>query len=447
METGTLLAAVPGMRLLGVVVVLVAACGSSGGGDGGDPDGGGPDGSAPGDGGGLPDAPVLLYPGILQVEFAPAVAADGTIVVQGKRSIYTPDEVGTVLAIDPAGELLWTGTTDPGAVPAPPATIHDGVVLAPATVSGDELGGRIYRFELDGGGAFAPLELSGPITDGVAVAVDGTIYAPATPLMAVGGAEDWSYAMTGGGKTGSNAAVAPDGTIYVAGRGVSEHNLHAVEPDGGGAWLRDLGAAVIDPIAVDADNRAYVVNVDGELSVYEPSGDLAWSFQLDSFNSGGGPILGHDGLVFVGTAGPTPGDYDDEYLYALRDAGGGAGEIVWRTRVGLAWISATPALSEGGTLYVSDFCRTIAAVRASDGAPIWEYVIDGLDEEQCAGWSAPVIAADGTVYAWNEGRAGEGAVGGGLYRFPGDGTGPASTAWPQEGANAAHTGRASDGPD
>jgi outer membrane protein assembly factor BamB len=433
--------------LFSLSLSLLAACGSSD--DGGDADGGGggTDGAPEADAAGPPDEPVLLYPAILQVEFAPAVAADGTIVVHGKRSIYTPDELGTVLAIDPSGELLWSGTTDPGAVPAPPATIHDGVVIAPATVSGEELGGRVYRFELDGGAPVDPLELVGPITDGVAIAAGGAIVAPATPLMSVGGADDWTYDMTGGGKTGSNAAIAPDGTIYVAGRGVTEHNLHAVGPDGEGAWMRDLGAAVIDPIAVDDDGRAYVVNTDGELFVYEPSGDLAWSFQLDSYSSGGGPILGHDGVVFVGTGGNTPGDYDGEYMYAVRQAEGTAGEILWRKLVGLSWVTHTPALSEGGTLYVSDFCRTLAAVRASDGAPMWEYQIPEVEGDQCAGWSAPVIAGDGTVYAWNEGLAGAEGVGAGLYRFPGDGTGPAATPWPQEGADAAHTGRAQTGPE
>ncbi len=63
---------------------LLAACGSSDGGGDADGGGGGTDGAPAADAAGPPDEPVLLYPAILQVEFAPAVAADGTIVVQGK---------------------------------------------------------------------------------------------------------------------------------------------------------------------------------------------------------------------------------------------------------------------------------------------------------------------------------------------------------------------------
>jgi outer membrane protein assembly factor BamB len=424
------------MRTL--ALLLVAGCGSSSGGGGAD--------AAPGaDSGDPADAAVAGEPldllwthdYVLQMEFAPALAADGTIVIQGKRATYTPEGGPTLIALDPASrEVMWSAVTDPGAVPAPPPTIDDGVVIAPATVTGEELGGRLYRFDLATGQVLAPVELTGPVTDGIAIGADGTLYAPATPLQAVVESEvDWSYMMVDGGKTGSNPAIGPSGSIYVGGRGVVDHNLHAVNPDGSEKWKRDMGASIIQPIAIGPGELVHAVSADGLLVAYESDGELAWSFQLDSYSSGGGMVIGPDGTVYVGSIGNLPGSYTSPYLYAVRD-----GAIVWQKLVGLSWISTTPALSAAGTLYVSDFCRGLHAVRASDGEVTASYQIEGLGEDECASFGAPTIGPDGTVYVWNEGQAG--GPGSGLYVFHGDGTGPADSSWPQEGADAAHTGRA-----
>lgn len=433
------------MRTLRYLAVglFVTGCGA------GEPDPqGGPDardGDAP-----LPDGPdgeqlpgdvLWKYPYALQVELAPTIAPDGTIIVQGKDSTNTPTDGPTVVAIDRAGALRWSAVTNPGAIPAPPATVVDDLVLVPASTRGGSLDGRIHRYRLADGMALDPVVLTGPITDGLAIGANGTIYAPATPLQAIApGATTptWSYAMTNGGKTGSNAAVGPSGTIYVGGRGTAEHNLHAVNPDGTEKWVRDLGNAVIDPIAIDEQERVYTVTSRGKLFAYDADGTVAWTYQFDSGTSGGGIAIGPDRTIYVGTTGPTPGSYTGEYLFALREGANGQGELVWRKLVGLSWVSATPALSASGTLYVTDFCRTIIAVRASDGEKLWDYVIPELSGEVCAGFSAPRIAPDGTVYAWNEGLSA--GAGGGLYAFRGDGSGPAASAWPQEGRDPAHRG-------
>ena len=417
-----------------------------------DPAAPGPDGAppeapdaTPGDPGGPPGELLWIHEHVMQVEFAPSLAPDGTILIQGKASIDTPEGAENLLALDPQdGGRLWGAVTSPGAVPAPPVTIHGGEVLAPATVSGEELGGRIYRYDLADGEPLPAIELTGPITDGLAVGADGTLYAPATPLQAIAGGEvSWSYDMVGGGKTGSNPAVGPSGTIYVGARGLNDHNLHAVNPDGSEKWKRDAGAAIIDPIALDDEERVYALNSRGLLLAYDPDGELAWSLQLDSGSSGGGIVVGPDRTVYVGTIGGTPGVYTGEYLYAVREGEGGQGELVWQTVAGMSWIGTTPALSAGSTLYVTDFCRTLVALRASDGAEQWRYEIPGLDVDQCAPFSAPALGEDGRIYAWNRGLAG--GAGAGLYAFRGDGTGPADGPWSQEGRDPAHTGRVGGG--
>src|SRR5690606_16874202 len=156
----------------------------------------------------------------------------------------------------------------------------------------------------------------------------------------------------------------------------------------------------------------------GVVVAYEASGELAWSIQLPSFSSGGGIVIGPDRTIYVGTIGTTPGSYEGEHLFAVREGEGGQGAIVWKKKVGLSWIPTTPALSSYELPEVAG-------------------------EDLCASFSAPAIGPDGRVYVWNGGRpGGEGA---GLYVFRGDGTGPADSPWPQEGGDPAHTGRVAPG--
>jgi outer membrane protein assembly factor BamB len=421
-----------------LALALLAGCAAPGDGALG-PDGGG-EAEADPDPGGPPDEVLWVHRYAMQVEFAPALSPDGTIVVQGRSSIDTPEGGPTVLALDRRGELRWSASTEPGAVPAPAASLHDGVVLVPATVSGSPLGGRLYRFQLADGQALPSIELSGPVTDGLAVAADGTVYAPATPLQAVADEKvQWSYAMVADGKTGSNPAIGPSGTIYVGARGLNDHNLHAVTPAGTERWKRDVGSAIIDPIAIDDEERIYALNSKGRLVAYDADGTLAWSLQLDSGSSGGGIVVGPDRTVYLGTIGKSPGVYTGEYLYAARQGDDGQGELVWQAKVGMSWIGTTPALSESGTLYVSDFCRGLMAVRASDGQELWRYEIPELGENQCASFGSPALGADGRIYAWNGGLVG--GAGAGLYAFRGDGAGPADSPWPQEGGDPTHQGR------
>ena len=386
----------------------------------------------------LPGEIVWSVPLPLDVEHAPALAPDGTVVVQGQWDGEGSDG-DTLVAVSADGTILWGEATLPGSVPAPPPTIDDGMVYASATTNvGGDLNALLHRVTL-AGVASAPIALTGPVGDGLAVGADGTLYVPATPLHAiVGDGITWSAPMIGAGKTGSNAAVGPSGTIYVGARGLEDHTVHAIAPDGHELWATDVGAAVIDPIAIDRDEHVYALNGDGTLVVLDSAGDVSWSLALDSGSSGGGMVLDPDGTVYVGTLSATPGDIAAEVLYAARKGDGTAGVRVWARNVGYGAITTTPALSSSGVLYVSDYCQGLHAMRVSDGEILWTVEAAGREEDRCAPWSSPRLGPDGRVYAFSQGL-GNGT--GALVAIEGDGSGPAASAWPQQGGDAAHHAR------
>lgn len=244
--------------------------------------------------------------------------------------------------------------------------------------------------------------------------------------------------MIGAGKTGSNAAVGPSGTVYVGARGLEDHTVHAIAPDGQERWATDVGAAVIDPIAIDRDEHIYALNGDGRLVVLDAAGEVYWSLALDSGTSGGGIVLDGDGTVYVGTLSATPGDLTAEVLYAARKGAGAAGEVVWARNVGYGAITTSPALSASGVLYVSDYCQGLHAMRVSDGEILWTVEAPGRAEDRCAPWSSPRLGPDGRIYVFSQG-VGRGT--GSLVAIEGDGSGPAASAWPQQGGDPAHHAR------
>ncbi|UCC65405.1 MAG: ABC transporter permease subunit, partial [Anaerolineae bacterium] len=111
----------------------------------------------------------------------PAVSADGTVYVASKG--------GTLYALDPDGNLLWTATlpTAPVGVPALSAE------------------GNLYVADKEGG-------LS-------AFALDGAFR--------------WRFQSEAGSRATAGPVVAPDGTIYYPVGG----NMQAVSPDGGSLWM------------------------------------------------------------------------------------------------------------------------------------------------------------------------------------------------------------------
>jgi len=362
-------------------------------------------------------------------------------VVHGRAPASAPSGTPSLLVVSSSGALLWSADTAPTTLPAAPASVAGTEVLVAASGTSAEYDAKLHRYSLATGSVLPAVDLLGASSNGVAIDEAGDVLTAADDLQRIhAGAVAWTYQMVGTGLTGSNPAIAPDGTIYVAGRGLADHYIHAVDPNGTGKWKQELTDATVSPIAVDEASRVYVVDGSGWLWVFESSGSLAWKFELPSKNSGGGVIVGPDHTVYVGTLSRLPKDFTGEYMYAVREAAAGKGELVWSVNVGRGFIPTTPALSAGGTLYVTDFCRELFALDAATGRVKWSFLAPGLpDDDTCAPMSSPTIGEGGTVYVSVESNGESHPAS--LFALDGDGTGPAVGTWSMEGADPSHSHR------
>ena len=95
----------------------------------------------------------------------------------------------------------------------------------------------------------------------------------------------------------SEAAVGPDGTIYV---NFDDPNLWAVDPNGNIKWDRRLGMIGSFTVTVGSDGLVYAAGDDGWLLVYDSNG-----FELSRFEGEVGlnyPAITSDGTVIVSDA-------------------------------------------------------------------------------------------------------------------------------------------------
>jgi len=315
----------------------------------------------------------------------------------------------------------------------PPTLSHDSVLVTAslpytcdAATCPDQA--AALRFDLSGNLLSTTVVPDAPIGPS-ALAKSGRYFVAGDGLFAIDGATvSWTAPYGPGGRSGSNAAIGPSGTIYVAERGpnTTNHHLFAFTTDGKPAWSHDLGASVISPLAVDAQERIYVMNGAGLLRALSAQGTSLWTFQ--SLGSGGGMIVDAQGVVYFGSEASDPTEFTGTEMYAVRDGGNGQGVVVWNVSVGFL-VSATPALSAGGTLYIGNACKTFSALRASDGMLLWSFDEPGVPSGMCGGgWSSAALGADGTIYASVDGTYAAGT----LYAFAGDATSLAQAPWPGE---------------
>ncbi|MEX1309730.1 MAG: PQQ-binding-like beta-propeller repeat protein, partial [Candidatus Sulfomarinibacteraceae bacterium] len=129
-------------------------------------------------------------------------------------------------------------------------------------------------------------------------------------------------------------AVAPDGTIYIHGRsweGGGEGRVYALSPDGALLWInRDTSFGPYVPPAAGPDGAVYVGSINWLYRI-SPSGQLDWSFQGATIQSGA--AVGPDGTVYAGF------ELDPE-IVALDPADG---SLIWSNSPGLS------AFGTGGT--------------------------------------------------------------------------------------------------
>ncbi len=378
-----------------------------------------------------PGSLLWRYEHTLGVAYGPAIDGAGNLYLQGNKTVDTGPDGPTIISLTPDGAFRWGVRDVAGSVPAPPVTVAGETLVVPATRSDtEELVGRVSFYGLDGE-LVGQQETDGPMGDGAAWTAAGLVVAPARSVFAFeGGLPAWGqpFGLVGKGLTGTNVAVSPGGTLYVGCRG-EDKSLYAIDPaDGSEIWRRETGNAYLEPLAVDFDGNVYAVDYGGNLSVVSPAGEELWTVKVGNAS---GVALAGDGTIYISTAI----GYVDGSLLAFRKGADGKAEMLWEQLLQHQGVT-TPALSDGGTLYLGDNCRRFVAVDAATGVELWDYIPPEVDpaEDVCVGgWSSVTIGEDGTVYA-STGHPGY------LYAFAGDGTGPAQDSpWPMELRDAAHT--------
>ncbi|MBN2465844.1 PQQ-like beta-propeller repeat protein, partial [candidate division WOR-3 bacterium] len=141
----------------------------------------------------------------------------------------------------------------------------------------------------------------------------------------------------------------------------------------------------INSFAIGPDNTAYITStIVGAVVACTPSGGVKWAFYAqdpyaDEFYAS--PVVADDGTIFASCL--------NEFIYALN----ANGTVKWSDSIGSA-ATATGALGADGTAYFQTEDSMVIALR-SDGSTAWTFFTGG-------GNSAPVVGADGTVYAVNQ---------------------------------------------
>lgn len=345
------------------------------------------------------------------------VCAAGTIVMaivllmpnQGKG------ETGT------AGTLKWSFPTG-GMVVSSPALANDGTIYIGSA------DGNLYALTADGSESWH-FSTGSSISSSPAVSSDGTIYVESDTAvlyaLSPDGSEKWHYDM--GTESlfffSFSPVLGSDGTVYVGSNVVSDDlsmtgTLHAVNSAGTETWHYDMGG-LASPPAVAADGTLYVGTVDQGLCAINPNGTLRWSCPING-SILSSPAIGVDNTIYVG-ATVLSGFSLKNQLYAL----GPAGSVKWTSPVGsdgMNLLSFSPVIGADATVYVvcdtlslSDFSfKGYLQAIGPGGVRKWSYAM-GSDSAGGSVTSAPVIGADGAIYA--------GSLDGNLYAVSPQGAG------------------------
>jgi hypothetical protein len=349
-----------------------------------------------------------FYPATLTGQ--PAIAADGTVYFGA---------AGTVVALRSDGSVKWTFDGAPtqrfGGTPAIRA---DGSVLVGAS-SGSDLHGQLlalspagtllwtYDTSRGANGAFPS----------ASVGDDGTIYfSVAYHLYAIHPDGSPAWQADAGDEYGIVPAIGSDGTVYNGG----QYGLQAFTPAGHQLWAFGACADLVSECtsqASVADDGTIVTTVlllapsSGYLlTAVRPHGAAAWSFALPV--QGVGSAVAADGTILV------PRGVDVVSVSP-------AGKQKWVSALAGANGASAPVIDGAGTLYLGTSAWTEAAPCGSPCEELSGAGLQAVHADGTAGWvfqpgiafASPAIGADGTLYAAALGGRSGAAQGGarGLY--------------------------------
>lgn len=202
----------------------------------------------------------------------------------------------------------------------------------------------------------------------------------------------WSF--DPGVKITSPIAIAPDGTVYVAG---SNKKLYAVDRAGEKSWEADLSDEC-STLAIGMDGSIYAGTVPpsispgaGKLFAFNARGRRLWEFATGRRVNG--LALGGDGTIYTVSGGYSQITQTvNNKLYALSPAGAKLWEIAFNPQTHLS----APAVAADGTIYLGVGFELQAYTTA--GALKWKYATGGYVH------SAMAIRGDGRIYIGSDDR-------------------------------------------
>ena len=215
-----------------------------------------------------------------------------------------------------------------------------------------------------------------------------------------GSKSQWSQFMDGGVSYADTHSYTKLGSFAIRARAKNSRrasgwsaplNITAIPGEGAVVWsigftnpedIEDSSDFSLNSFAIGPDNTAYITCDYGALIAHRPSGSIAWKFVLPDLDQiTAAPIIADDGTILIGCS--------NDFIYALNSDG----TVKWADSVG-SQVWATGALGADGTSYFQTADSTVIALR-SDGSQLWTFFSEG-------GNTAPVVGADGTVYAVNQ---------------------------------------------
>jgi len=296
------------------------------------------------------------------IQTAAAIGSDGTIYVTVNYGAGS--DAAALIALDPVNagangfNRKWIHVLG-DTTGASPTLGPDGAVY----VGADD--GLVYAFtKPNGDPKWAPFDVSSVtgnlalVTATAALSPDGaTLYISVAvsasdagtslgggllALSTATGQKLW-YWPAPGGPVLDSAAVASDGTIYVAAIGASNRGyLAALLPSGAEKWHRDFVGPVLTSPAIGADGTIFV-STNGTFFALTSANEIKWSRASSIITSP--PVVSADGTVYVT-------DHADFALHALR---GSDGAERWH------FTSTTAGSTAAGTVPVTDGAPAILA--------------------------------------------------------------------------------------
>ena len=192
-----------------------------------------------------------------------------------------------------------------------------------------------------------------------------------------------SAAWTHGGSFLGSPAIAADGTSFVGAELEGEHVLAAIAKDGSVAWSAETRPIQTTPALlrggtiVVGEERS--PSAKGSLLAFDARGERRWAIGRDGDGDWSSAVPGDDGTIYVGCPGPA--------LCAIDPSG----EVLWARKLGrLAWWSA-PAIAADGTIVIAASEGIFAL--APDGSSLWSrFDLPALDAPP------PLLAPDGSTF-------------------------------------------------